>query len=128
MRCSAGPLATLPDGLAVAIDDGLAVVVRDGDVVRAFRNRCLHQASPLEGGWVRDGVLSCPLHFWRYDLDGTCRNGHGRLESYPVTIVGDDVVVELPDSPPPTSLREQLIARARTYDRDRVWHERNDDA
>lgn len=113
-----GPLAGVPTDACVAVGDGVAVVVRVGDEVCAYRNRCAHQDSPLAGGIVRDGVLSCPLHFWRYraatgELIGTRR----RLERFPVEVIDGEVVVDLPDAPMPISLRDQLLARARDYDR-----------
>lgn len=122
MRVSIGPLARVPADECAAVGDGVAVVVRVGDEVCAYRNRCAHQDSPLAGGIVRDGVLSCPLHFWRYraatgELIGTRR----RLESFPVTVVDGEVFVDLPDAPPPRSLRDQLLDRARTYDRDAAF-------
>lgn len=126
MRVHVGRLADLPDRRCVAIDGGRAVVVRRGGAVHAFANGCLHQAAPLAGGWVDGDVLVCPLHFWRYDVaDGACRNGTGRLATYPVTIDDGEVAVELPEGPDPArspdSLRERLLARARGYDRDAAW-------
>jgi nitrite reductase/ring-hydroxylating ferredoxin subunit len=115
----AGPVDDLPSDRCVPVGDGRAVVVRTAGEVVAFPNRCLHQASPLDGGWVRDGVLSCPLHFWRYRLDGSLIGGGDgdRLERLPVTVVDGAVQVEVPDPPAATSLRERLLARARDYDR-----------
>lgn len=126
MRIAAGPVADVPADRCVAVADGRAVIVRvDGDV-HAYRNRCLHQASPLAGGWVRDGVLACPLHFWRYDVaSGELRNGAGCLERFPVEIVDGDAFVLLPDDPPRRSLRDELLARARTYDRDAAFRDRS---
>lgn len=124
MRVSAGPLDAVPEGRCVVTADGSAIVARVGDEVRAYRNVCLHQASPLEGGWVRDGVITCPLHFWRYDFDdGAHRGGNGALESYPVSVVDGELLVDVPDRGPARSLREQLLARAEGYDRDRAWRE-----
>ncbi|HWL45359.1 MAG TPA: Rieske (2Fe-2S) protein [Ilumatobacter sp.] len=118
MLVPAGRLEALPERRAVAFGDGRAVVVRVGAEVCAYRNQCLHQASPLDGAWVRDGVLTCPLHFWRYDVaDGTCRNGTGRLDTHPVTIVDGEVLVDLPEPPPPVPLREHLLAHARDWTR-----------
>jgi 3-phenylpropionate/trans-cinnamate dioxygenase ferredoxin subunit len=34
----------------------------------AIRNQCTHQSSPLAGGRVRNGFISCPLHGVRFDL------------------------------------------------------------
>ena len=124
---SAGPLDALPRDRCVAVDDGRVVVVRNGDELVAFPNRCLHQDSPLDGGWVRDGILSCPLHFWRYRLDGGALVGGGvgdRLELLPVAVEDGEVRVTVPDRPVADSLRDQLLARARDYDRTRAYEDR----
>lgn len=120
MLVIAGPIDELPLDECRAIGDGRAVVVRTDRGVVAFPNRCLHQDSPLVGGWVRAGVLTCPLHFWRYRVDDGSLVGGGvgdRLECLPVTIVEGEVRVDVPGDAPASSLREQLLARARTYDR-----------
>lgn len=131
-RVSLGPVSGIPEDECVAAGDGRAVVVRVGDEVLAYRNRCLHQDAPLAGGWVRDGVLSCPLHFWRYDVATGCpRDGNRCLERFEVVaevIDGTRVaVLLLPDEAPPRSLREELLERARTYDRSQAFdRERTD--
>jgi nitrite reductase/ring-hydroxylating ferredoxin subunit len=122
VRVPIGPVTSVPADTCVAVADGTAVVLRVGDEVCAYRNRCLHQDSPLAGGIVRDGVLSCPLHFWRYragsgQLIGTRR----ALERFPVEVVDGEAFVDLPEPPPPMSLREQLLQRARDYDREAAW-------
>ena len=121
-RIALGPVAAIPDASCVAVADGRVVVARVGERVVAYRNRCLHQDSPLTGGWIRDGVLSCPLHFWRYRIDdGSLVGSDTALERFDVEIAGDDAFVIVPDEPEPVSLREQLLARARSYDRDEAY-------
>ena len=115
-----GPLADLPIGRCTAVADGTAVVVRTHEGVVAFPSRCLHQASSLAGGWVDGDTLVCPHHFWRYRLaDGSLVGGGSgdALGPMPATIVDDRVHVELPEPTPATTLRDELLARARTYDR-----------
>lgn len=122
MRVSLGPIADISESTCVAAGDERAVVFRIGDQIRAYRNRCVHQDSPLAGGWIRDGVLSCPLHFWRYRADDGRHIGTTQsLERYPVEIVDGEAFVEVPDLPAPKSLREQLLERAREYDRDEAF-------
>lgn len=117
-RIALGPVETIPADECIAADDDRIVVVRVDDDVCAYRNRCLHQEAPLAGGWVRRGILSCPLHFWRYDVStGESKTGAGRLERFEVEVVGGEAFVLVPDEPPPLSLREQLLARAAEYDR-----------
>jgi 3-phenylpropionate/trans-cinnamate dioxygenase ferredoxin subunit len=117
-RIPIGPVGDVPTDRCVAVGDGLAIALRIGDEVCAYRNQCLHQESPLAGGIVRDGVLMCPLHFWRYDArSGRVTTGTTELERFPVEIVDGEAVVLLPDERPRRSLREDLLERARTYER-----------
>lgn len=119
MRVVAGALEDIPADRCTAIADGRAIVVRVGDEVVAFENRCLHQASPLAAAVVRDGVLTCPMHFWRYRLPaGAYLGGEGgRLPAYPVSIEDGQVVVEVPDPEPARSMRDLLLEHARTWSR-----------
>jgi nitrite reductase/ring-hydroxylating ferredoxin subunit len=122
VRVPIGPVTSVPDDMCIEVAGGRAVVLRVGDEVCAYRNRCAHQDSPLAGGLVRNGVLSCPMHFWRYHADsGQLIGTHRALEGFPVDVVDGQAFVELPDAPPALSLREQLLARARSYDRDAAW-------
>lgn len=115
MRVELGPVAEIAEDRCQAVGDGSAVVFRVGDDIRVFSSRCLHQDSSLDGGWIRDGVLSCPLHFWRYDIADGGHIGTSApvgLEQYPVTIVDGHGFVELPEPEPPRSFREQQLAHA----------------
>lgn len=39
----------------------------------ALLDRCPHRNAPLSIGRVRDGLLECGYHGWRFDARGTCR-------------------------------------------------------
>lgn len=129
VRVSAGPLTEVPTDRCVAIADGRVVVVRVGEHVVAFDNRCLHKDSPLAGGRVTAGRLTCPLHFWRYRLPGGEHvGGQGVLPSYPVTTVDGQVLVDVPEPEPAASLRDLLLRHARDWDRDGRAAEAHDNA
>lgn len=120
MRVFAGSISEIPNDRCVALPGEGAVVARVGEAVVAFENRCLHQESPLAGGIIHNGVLICPLHFWRYRLPaGEHVGGEGTLPHYPVEVIGDEVFVDLPDPAPPLSMREMMLRHAREWERDR---------
>jgi len=128
MRIPVGPVAGVPDDRCVALEGGKAVVVRVDGELRAFQSHCLHQDSLLADGRVRNGVLSCPLHFWRYRVDDGSLIGSKRsLQRFPVDIVNGEAFVLLPDDDPDIPLRQRLLDRARTYDRDEAWRLEHDD-
>lgn len=112
------PLDAVPAAGCTTAGDGRVLVARVGDGIVAYANACLHRGTPLDGGVVRGGVITCPAHLWRYRLaDGSCLNARGGLERLPSRIVDGQVRVELP--PPETAtIRDRLLAHARTWKRD----------
>lgn len=82
---------------------------------RAVEDSCLHKGAALSGGVCRDGVITCPSHWWRYDLrDGRLQGSPDlRLPTYPCRVVDDRIEVLLPEPAAAPSLREALLAHAR---------------
>lgn len=74
-------------------------------VARASLDRCLHRATALSRGVVKDGKLCCPYHGWTYDGAGACVHvpscggppdgDVGKLALFP-TIEQDGLVYVLP--------------------------------
>ncbi len=61
------------DCMARAVTLGAArlVVWRDGEGgVHVWDDRCPHRGDPLSGGSVSGGLLTCPSHGWRFDVNG----------------------------------------------------------
>lgn len=113
----------LPPGAAVTAPAGnaeVAVFNVDGDLL-AVEARCLHKGGPLADGLVSNGVVTCPLHWWRYELRTGERLGAPdlRLTCYPVRLTDGRIEVLLPHARrPPPSLRERLLAAARDWQSD----------
>jgi NAD(P)H-dependent nitrite reductase small subunit len=116
-------LDDLPPGAAVCATTGageVAVFNVDGGLL-AVEARCLHKGGPLADGLVSNGVVTCPLHWWRYDLRTGERLGAPdlRLTCYPVRLTDGRIEVLLPHAHrPPPSLRERLLAAARDWQSD----------
>jgi len=69
----------------------------------AIDDMCPHMGASLADGYVEDGVVSCPLHYWRFRLnDGTwADNPRIKIGCYAVHVRGDEIVLEVPDPPAP---------------------------
>ena len=81
-----GPLADFPAGEPVLRKDDAGrrfACVRQGDEVHAIDDRCPHQGYPLSQGGVRDGVLTCEWHNWKFELaTGACTFGGEPVRRY----------------------------------------------
>jgi nitrite reductase/ring-hydroxylating ferredoxin subunit len=77
--------------------------------VFACDNRCPHQGYALVRGDVRDGVLTCAWHNWKFELGtGTCRFGGEDIRTYPVRVSDGQVFVDIAD-PPAEIIRPDLF-------------------
>ena len=99
----------VPVGKAAEIPDGQRKIIQVGELSvgvfhhngewYALRNHCAHAGGPVCTGTLQGNVLTCPWHGFQYDVT----DGHllvddsMRLETYRVTLRGDEVFVSLPD-------------------------------
>jgi nitrite reductase (NADH) small subunit len=76
-------------------------VFRSGSDYFAIDDQCPHMGASLGGGPVEDGIVTCPWHYWRFRLsDGAwADNPRIKIGSYPVQVVGEEIQLEVPDSP-----------------------------
>ena len=82
---------------AVQVSGQDILLVNVKGTIYAVENECPHQGSPMSGGIVKEGALSCPRHGYRFMLaDGSCP-GHPELvlKTYHVAVEGDDILVDL---------------------------------
>jgi nitrite reductase/ring-hydroxylating ferredoxin subunit len=116
-------VADLPATTAVGVElrgedeAGRVCVVRAPDGPKVMLDRCPHRDVRLSGGVVREGLLTCPGHFWRFDLgDGHRTDEPGQVLSLYPTRLDDDgwVWARLPEPAPRLSMREWLLQQART--------------
>lgn len=117
-RVEAGrPLARIVDR-ADGGDQRVCVVKGQGDEFVALLDRCPHRDIPLSGGLVKDGLLTCPGHFWRFDLMTGERSDlpEVRATVYPTRVTDGWVEALLPPPAPRPSMREWLLSEARASD------------
>jgi 3-phenylpropionate/trans-cinnamate dioxygenase ferredoxin subunit len=81
-------------------DEEAVALIRTGDGVYAVEDVCSHEEYPLSEGWVEDHTIECALHGSRFDLVTGNPDSPPALrpvQTFPVRVDGDDVLVDLPD-------------------------------
>ncbi|WP_293333594.1 Rieske (2Fe-2S) protein [Microcoleus sp. CAWBG58] len=88
------------DILKVKVEGISLILNRQGANVTCYRNACTHLEYPIDMGKVDNGIITCPFHKYRFELDtGKCLNAASdSLESYPVKIEGEIVFVDIDES------------------------------
>jgi len=115
------PLAELEVGKSrVFKHDGkqIAVFRLDEATLHAVDNRCPHEGYPLVQGYVRDCLLTCAWHNFKFDLrDGKCVLGDEDVRVFGVRVEDGYVALDVSDPDPSaqipkfrTSLREAMLA------------------
>ncbi len=64
------------------------LVIRDAQGVHVVDALCPHQYAPLLGGELSDGILTCPMHQWRFDVRT------GQSPDMPVCLQRWDAVID----------------------------------
>ncbi len=91
-------VSEIPEGTGRAVEAGgvrIALFHVDG-TFHAIDGTCPHRGGPLGEGVLSGRVVTCPWHFWRFDVcTGSAPDvPETRLRTYKVRIDGDDVLVD----------------------------------
>lgn len=92
-------VSDIPEGGAITVQCGqkLVAIFRQNGQFHAIDDVCPHMGASLAGGEVRNGVVTCPWHAWRFRLsDGTWVDSPRlRIGCYAVQVVGEEVQVQI---------------------------------
>jgi len=93
-------LSEIPPGgrLSLIVDELPALLVRIGEDLYCIEDVCTHDGQPLTDGPVGDCAITCPRHGAKFDLKtgrALCMPATEPVRTYPVTVRGDDVYVEI---------------------------------
>jgi nitrite reductase (NADH) small subunit/3-phenylpropionate/trans-cinnamate dioxygenase ferredoxin subunit len=101
-RVTVAKVGDIPEGgaIVVSVRQKDVAIFRLNGALHAIDDVCPHMGASLSGGFVEDGCVTCPWHYWRFRLaDGAwADNPKVKIDSYPVHVVGDDVQLELPET------------------------------
>jgi len=102
-RVAIGKAEDIPEGASavVTVNGKDVAVFRHAGRFYAIDDLCPHMGASLSGGYVEDGVVTCPWHYWRFRLSDGAWADNPRVKTgcYTVHQVGDDLELELPDKP-----------------------------
>ncbi len=106
--CNVGRADEVPADGGLRVQKGVfdLALFRLDDAFVAIDNVCPHlKGGSLAAGHVDEGVVSCPFHGWRFDLNsGRCLSREGaRVRTYDVREIGGELEVLLPSLPEPES-------------------------
>lgn len=76
--------------------------------IHAIDNRCPHEGYPLSTGMLKDGILTCEWHNWKFRLcDGVCILGGEDVRHYPVRVEEGAIWLDVTD--PPTQAHQPRL-------------------
>jgi nitrite reductase/ring-hydroxylating ferredoxin subunit len=80
---------------SVEVNGKVIALFNLGGEVYALDNTCLHEGGPLGEGTLEGEVVTCPWHFWEFNVRTGEKVGEPSLKvvTYPVQIEGDDIKV-----------------------------------
>jgi len=87
------------NGAAFAVNGKMvAVFLADGEY-HAIDDFCPHMGASLAGGYLEDGMVTCPWHAWRFKIcDGTwCDNPEIGVNAYDIRVEGNEIQVQVPE-------------------------------
>ncbi len=110
--CSEGDLK---ESVPAAFDLGKnrVLAVRQGKIIHACGGKCTHYGAPLEQGFLRGHILTCPWHNAKFDITtGNMKTAPalGHLKHYETRIEGGGVYVR-PVAAPAPRLRPETASR-----------------
>jgi nitrite reductase (NADH) small subunit len=79
----------------------------------AISNRCMHKGGPLSEGELKDGIVTCPWHGWKYSvINGKSpHKGGDSVDSYETRVLKGKLFV----NPVPTSVGKRVSVPHTSY-------------
>lgn len=90
----------------------------------AVRNHCLHRGGPVATGCLEGDTLTCPWHGYQYDVT-TGRllvDPTTKLETYPITILADEIHLQVPETQGDTTPVEPQAPAAKPALQENQFH------
>lgn len=85
------------EGLTVTVGTKLIALFRENGQYFAIDDTCPHMGASLSGGYLHNGIVTCPWHAWRFRLnDGAwADNPRIKIGCYQVRVEGEEIQVQV---------------------------------
>jgi len=85
-------------GTAFAVNGRMVAVFNDGGTFFAIDDFCPHMGASLAGGYLEEGIVTCPWHAWRFCVqDGKwCDNPKVKVDNFEVRVHENEIQVRVP--------------------------------
>ncbi len=85
------------EGKTVVIGQRMIAVFTIDGTPHAIDDTCPHMGASLSGGYLENGIVTCPWHAWRFRVtDGVwADNPRIKIGCHQVRVVGDDVQIQI---------------------------------
>jgi nitrite reductase (NADH) small subunit/3-phenylpropionate/trans-cinnamate dioxygenase ferredoxin subunit len=89
------------EGRAFAVGGRMVAVFNENGQFSAIDDFCPHMGASLAGGYLENGIVTCPWHAWRFGIhDGRwCDNPKVKIDAFEVRLAGEDIQVRVPPKP-----------------------------
>ena len=92
-----GTIDDIPEGQSKIIQTGgkdIAIFNISGDFF-AITNACPHQGGPLGEGFLKDCIVTCPLHNYSFDVtSGQCTiNPAMKVQTFDIEVRGEEIIL-----------------------------------
>jgi nitrite reductase/ring-hydroxylating ferredoxin subunit len=85
------------ESLLVYLEQQAIALFYSDERVYALDNRCPHMGFPLQGSTCKDGIVTCPWHYARFDLQsgGTFDSWADDVRAFPVEIRSGEIWIDI---------------------------------
>lgn len=100
---------------------GKAITVQGRDIalfnvsgkIYAIDGTCPHEGGPLAGGPIQNGIVTCPWHLWRFDVQtgAFTEDPSIRVGCFEVRIEGQDVLIDISSLTGPLRRDREIFER-----------------
>lgn len=100
-------------GKVIQVEGKEIALFRSEGSVYAIDNLCLHEGGPLGHGPVKDGIVTCPWHLWRFDVrtGAMVEAPSMKVDCFAVKVEGEDVYLDVSSLTAPVRRNRTILRR-----------------